>query len=279
MVFHVPSPFWLHILCQNTVHTFILLSWQCMIILLAAFYYLLSTTLIRTDLRPISLEPMFYAMPSLQHKIMTVLFVVENVRFVDGLISGFRCRATRRNPDASVSEMSRYLIVFKVDPSLITRVRMIWCSYKNSQVTFRSEQREMTPKQKSRESMEIPELNRTEKENKAHPQHTHYAHNSTLLWWVHVQPGLKSNHSGNSRWGYSPYKRAFFIMFSQQSTTSSVLLSSWVVLNWAITVHWSGEMFPMDRHEYVTTQHKGMNRTGVWRKSDGRCRFRGESRQ
>lgn len=105
---------------------------------------------------------------------------------------------------------------------MITRVRMIWCSYKNSQLTFRSEQRERTPKQKSRESMEIPDLNRMEKGNKAHPQHTHYTQNPTLLWWVHVQPGLKSNHSGNSRWGYSPYKQAFFIMFSQQSTTSSV---------------------------------------------------------
>lgn len=105
MFFYVPFPFWLHILmnlCQNTVDTFILLSCLCMIILLAAFCYLLSTTQIRADLHPISLEPMFYAVPSLQHKIMTVLVVVENVQFVDGLICGFRFWVTRRHPDASV---------------------------------------------------------------------------------------------------------------------------------------------------------------------------------
>lgn len=169
-----------------------------MIIWLAAFYCLLSTTLI-------SWEPLFYAMQSLQHKIMRVLVVLENVRFVDGLISGCRCRATRRHPDASVSKMWRYFRVFKVDLSLINHVRMIWCSYKNSQLNFRSEQRERTIQGKHGNSR----FKRNRK-NKTHPQHTYYTHNSTLLWRVHVQPGLKSNHSGSSWWGYSPYKQAFF---------------------------------------------------------------------
>lgn len=162
--------------------------------------------------------------------------------------------------------MWRCLRVFKVDLSLINHVRMIRCSYKNSQLNFQSEQRERTILGKHGNSR----FKRNRK-NKTHPQHTYYTHNSTLLWWVHVQPGLKSNHSGNSWWGYSPYKQAFFIMFSQQSKISSVVTRSsetslWAALNWAITVHWSRETFPMVRHEYITTQHKGMNRTGGWRK-------------
>lgn len=65
--------------------------------------------------------------------------------------------------------MWRYLRVFKVDLSLINHVRMIRCSYKNSQLNFRSEQR---PKGQSRESMEIPGLNGTEKTKHIHNTHT-----------------------------------------------------------------------------------------------------------
>ncbi len=87
--------------------TFILLSQLWMIIWLAALYYL-STTLIRTHLRPNSWETLFYAMPNLQHNIMMALR--KNVQRVDQMSSD--TKASRSKCFKNMKLISLWFITF-----------------------------------------------------------------------------------------------------------------------------------------------------------------------
>ncbi len=107
---------------------------------------------------------------------------------------------------------------------------------------------------------------------KAHSRHTYDTHNSTLPWCVRVQPGLKSNHSGNSWWGYSPCKQAFL---HDVFTAVKNIFCCYVVLR-KILVGCAqlSNYHPLITRDvsdgsawivcHITTQHKGMNRTGSW---------------